>query len=549
MNRKEIITENSRMKINRNIMNQTNPNYLRNINLSNNSQVQKKKNKFNSYDNYNALNKQKFTNQIKKKKAKKTNLNINEYKPKNRNFAIIRDSSDILKYMSKDHMNQVDNNYYSLLNDFEVKNKKGNTSFYLIYDEPKTYKGFNGVNTIKSQGSSKFRFNQFLNKNKNKDYKHNISKISLPFCVYSQKTTYYENVNNFNKSDNLEYVYRNNNILNFNFKLKQEESKNNEIPINENNYNFEAKQNNTDTKNELLIINKRENIENDKSKKSEKSNNSSKNKRNNIQFPIMPTNSEENKDNEEKEESKGNEDEEENKGNEEEENKDNGEEENKDNEEEENKDNEEEENEKKEEEKEEEEQKEEDKVEKESNKEEVESNENNEEYKNEEESESINKENKKTIESEERKNEVENSDKISFGESENDDDELFKRRDLSNHCINNIIRLPKYHKKINILKTKKFNNKEQKNIKITFNNKKNDSKDNINIINNNQNNNHNQDKDKIIINLNEIKPVKIENIRLDGRFQNSRHYNKESGGSMSRSRKKKIKNVEFLRDI
>ena len=70
MNRKEIITENSRMKINRNIMNQTNPNYLRNINLSKNSQVQKKKNKFNSYDNYNVLTKQKVVNKRKKKKLK-----------------------------------------------------------------------------------------------------------------------------------------------------------------------------------------------------------------------------------------------------------------------------------------------------------------------------------------------------------------------------------------------------------------------------------------------------------------------------------------------
>ena len=132
MNRKEIITENSRMKINRNIMNQTNPNYLRNINLSKNSQVQKKKNKFNSYDNYNVLTKQKVVNKRKKKKTKRTNLNINEYKPKNRNCAIIRNSSDVFKYMPKANMNEVDNNYYLLLNDFEVKNQKGNTSFYLI---------------------------------------------------------------------------------------------------------------------------------------------------------------------------------------------------------------------------------------------------------------------------------------------------------------------------------------------------------------------------------------------------------------------------------
>ena len=306
MNRKEIITENSRMKINRNIMNQTNPNYLRNINLSKNSQVQKKKNKFNSYDNYNVLTKQKVVNKRKKKKTKRTNLNINEYKPKNRNCAIIRNSSDVFKYMPKANMNEVDNNYYLLLNDFEVKNQKGNTSFYLIYDDQNINKGFNGVNTIKYQGSSKLRFNQFLNKNKNQDYKHNISKISLPFCVYSQKSTFYENekINKYNKPDNLEYVYRNNNILGFNLKVKEEESKNNEIPINDNNHNFKDKRNNTNNRNELLTISNRENTENNITKKLNQSNNSSENKRNNEQIPIMPSNSEENKSNEEENEKK-----------------------------------------------------------------------------------------------------------------------------------------------------------------------------------------------------------------------------------------------------
>ena len=115
--------------------------------------------------------------------------------------------------------------------------------------------------------------------------------------------------------------------------------------------------------------------------------------------------------------------------------------------------------------------------------------------------------------------------------------------------------MPKNHKKINIIKTKKFNKKERNNINISFNDKKNNSKDNIN--NNDQNNNsdqncnsdNDQDLDKNLINLKEIKPKKFENIRIDNRFQNNRIYFKGSGGSKNNSKKKKIKNVEFLRDI
>ena len=379
MLKRGILTESTKNKNIRNIINKTYSDYLRKIILSSNSQASKKKKKFNSYKMYNNLNNHKIENKINNKKS---NFNINDYKPKNRKFAVIRNSSDILKYMPKEN-NKLDDDYFSLLNDFEVKFPRGNTCFYLIYNNPNKFTGFNNINSANHSKSQKIRFYQFVNDINEETYKHNISKLLLPFCIYNHKSTYYGSLNNFYNEYHLEYIYKNNknNNKKFNSKKKEEESKNN------NYYDENYKRN-----------------------------------------MIKIQNIESNHKNEEEEES-------------------------------------------------------------------------NEENKHEGDKESLTEE--------------ESLDKLSFGDSDNDN-ELLKRRELTNHCIINIIKLPKYRNKKNIRKIRYINNKFD---------------------------------DKKITNSKGTTPKKIENLRSDNKFINNNKSIKETEHSKSNSKKKKIKNIEYLRDI
>ena len=469
MNGKEIITEKSREQKYGNIINK---------------KKKKKKNNLDK-DSFDFKNKN-FENKIK---LSGNNIYINNYKPRNRNFVIIRNTRDILKYMPKENSKEDDNNYYSLLNDFEVKNKKGNTSYYLIYSEQNKYNEHNNSNTLKSQESSKLRLDKFIKSNKSKEYKHNINKFSLPFCVNNLRPKAFENINNLTEQNEQDYFYRNNHIDNtnqkkiFDFdyfknykrKIKQEESKNNEVIMieeyNNDKGNPDIINNNekvitSNNKNNKVSEENLENVDKDQNEEenmySDKSSNISGNNENsrNIPIIIMPKNttknidiSEENKNNAESNEK------------EEEEDKDN---------------------------------KEEDKME---------DNEDNNDGNNEEDNiENINSENKKTIESEEEKNDYEITDKISSEESES---ELYQRKDLSTHCIVNIIKMPKQTKRSNfrIIRQNLDKNRNKK----EFNSKKINSQKNI--------------ESKIHINL------------------------KKSEESRKSSKKKKIKSIEFLREF
>ena len=496
MNEKEIITEKTRMKNIRNFGNKTNPNYSRQINLSQKSNSQKKKNKYKSYNDFYDLNNQKYENKILFKGRKNY---IYNYQPQNRNFAVIRNSKDIMKYMPDENSKEIDNNYFSLINDFEVKFPIGNTSFYLIYDWTNKNHGFNNINTLKYQKSSKERFHQFIMKNKNKQYKQNISKISLPFCVYRHKSSYIEKENE-NKKDSKEeefYLNRNNYELNNKQLEKLEESKNNEVIMieeynnynenpyivennekmitnpniennedNEDNANLEENENEEENKINEDSVNKEYNEENEKEENKEdnqsngnneniensdykKADNFSENSRNhsrNNTITLKPTNTQKNT-----VESK------ENKINEEEELE----------------------------------------------------HDNSEVFKNEEEKESITKEDKKTIESEEKEKEVESSDRFSLDEN---DTELSGRRDLSTHCIVNVIKLPKQSKKFNFRRIRQ--NQEQIRNKTEISSKKYQSKkkENKEPINKHNNNVmiYNENKDSTI----GRKKIKIKSVEL-----------------------------------
>ena len=86
----------------RNINNQTNIEYSNNLKLTNISKSKKKKKKYKSYDDFNDINNQ-------KSKEIKSNF-INDYQPNYRNFAIIRNSKDIMKYIPKENSKEIDNN-------------------------------------------------------------------------------------------------------------------------------------------------------------------------------------------------------------------------------------------------------------------------------------------------------------------------------------------------------------------------------------------------------------------------------------------------------
>ena len=489
MNEKVLITEKFKMDNIRNFKNRTNPNYYNSFRLTNSSKGEKKKKKYNSYNDFYEPNNQKQ----KSGKISKNYMHINDYQPKNRNFAIIRNSNDIMKYMDCENNKEMDDNYYSLLNDFEVKYTNGNTSFYLIYNDPKILSKYDNSKTLKSQQSFKFKIDELQNKNKNEEYKHNIGKISLPFCIYPNKHSYDKNIDNLNNQKEQDYFYRNNYTWNFRRIPEQEESKNNEINIIEENNNLKTKPNNIDNIDQTTSNITKENENNNNYKLQNNQSENNENQRNYTES-LVPENTQKNNisseydnkkdESEEKEEKEKNEEKEEKEDNEEKEEK---------------------------EEKEENEEKEEDNDKKE-----------NENYNGEEESnnevegeENIesdnNNEEKKTIESEEKKNETISTDKFSFGESDN---ELYNRRDLTTYGIINIIRLPKYHKKININIVRKFIDKNRNKKKF---------------------NSINPEKKK-----NSVEPIGNKN-RINTTFND--------GGSSRRRKRNKIKNIEFLREF
>lgn len=232
------------MEYNRNIVHQTNTDYSYNLRLTKNSKGKKKKKNFKSYDDYSDI--------INQKKNNIKYNNINNYQPDNRKFAIIRNNGDIMKYYNKEDNKENDNNYYSLLNDFEVKYPKGNTNFYIIYNNsykyPYKYINSNYTNIpLKSHHSFKLNVHHLMKKSNKKLYNYNIGKDSLPFCIYSKKSTNVDSndimkVNNsFNNQNYFDFPYKNNHfnyIRNYNKLENSEESKNNDAIMIEDYNNF-----------------------------------------------------------------------------------------------------------------------------------------------------------------------------------------------------------------------------------------------------------------------------------------------------------------------
>ena len=136
-------------------------------------------------------------------------------------------------------------------------------------NDPKILSKYDNSKTLKSQQSFKFKIDELQNKNKNEEYKHNIGKISLPFCIYPNKHSYDKNIDNLNNQKEQDYFYRNNYTWNFRQIPEQEESKNNEINIIEENNILKTKPNNIDnidqtTSNILLRNGKRKKINSNK---------------------------------------------------------------------------------------------------------------------------------------------------------------------------------------------------------------------------------------------------------------------------------------------
>ena len=413
----------------RNINNQTNIEYSNNLKLTNISKSKKKKKKYKSYDDFNDINNQ-------KNKEIKSNF-INDYQPNYRNFAIIRNSKDIMKYIPKENSKEIDNNYYSLLNDFEVNYPKGNTNFYLIYNDSYRYPYQFNISkysniALKSHHSFKLGVNQLMIKNNKKELNYNISKESLPFCIYDQNSSNNAIIKEYIDKylNNQEYfLYNRRNtyfkyIKNYNKIISHEESKNNDAIMLEdyNNFNPNLNNNNGIREKKIYYINTFNDNSHNKSKESnipsEKNSENNENSRNRIK---LTNTREDNNINEEEPNIDGN----------------------------------------------------------------IEPN-------------------------EEKKKETFSTDVFSLNES---DDELYNRGDLSTYGIVNILRLPKERKKFN-LRLLRQNNKENNDKKNDI--KENESKKDEDFIPENKNNN---------------------NINI-----------KKTEGSSFHSGKKKIKNVEFLRE-
>ena len=240
------------MENNRNFKHLTNSDYSNNLVLTKNNKEKKNKKNFKSYSDYTDLN-------IQNKNEAQYN-NINNYQPHKRNFVIIRNSRDIMKYFPKEYSKEFENNYDSLLNDFELKYPTGNTNFYIIYDDsqkyPYKFKSSKYSNiSLKSHHSFKLNVHKLMIKSNKKKYNYNIGKDFLPFCIYSKKSSNVEkndnikeNINNnVDNRDYLVYPYRNNhfNYIRNNNKLdNSEESKNNDPIMIEDYHSFKPNINN-----------------------------------------------------------------------------------------------------------------------------------------------------------------------------------------------------------------------------------------------------------------------------------------------------------------
>ena len=105
---------------------------------------------------------------------------INNYKPKNKKFKVIRNDNDILKYFSKNYkknkINDNKDNDDSLLNDFDTTQSNKNNIIYLINpnnnNENISIKNINNYHNLKNQYKDKY-------------YNKKISKNFLPFCIYN----------------------------------------------------------------------------------------------------------------------------------------------------------------------------------------------------------------------------------------------------------------------------------------------------------------------------------------------------------------------------
>ena len=394
---KNEITAKKRKKNNRNIKQRTAQNFYRFTNSNQINTIQKKI-KFKTTDNYNK-NKIKIQPNQTTNKINKNNIYINNYQPKTRKFAIIRNRNDVMKYMKEENNKEVENNYYSLLNDFEVKFKKGNTNFYLIYNDSSYNKKENSPNINKPAIQENYKNEFVLNDNKKEIYRPSISKLSLPFCIYehgllnlepqNNHINYLQNPNLYNKKEeskseeNLEYLNNNTDLENQNNLNNNENNKYNIL----NNFNIpnEKEEQNESNNNINLISNPND----------ENSENSNKEKDDNNEEPI--------ENEEEEEKSSYKEEDDDNNANEKEDEK----------------------------------------------SEERKNNDTNEEQ------EEKMKDNDKEKE-EEKNNETDSSWSIYMKDS---DDELFQRNGLSIHYFKNIIRLPKSHKRA-FLKNKKIINND-----------------------------------------------------------------------------------------
>lgn len=106
---------------------------------------------------------------------------INNFKPRNKKFHIIRNGTenDIAKYFSKNHNNKSKQSIDNILDDFDINDSNKNNVFYLVNDKNNNKKKFNIKNIYTSN-----------NNNRNQCYGKKISKVSLPFCVYSNYNKY-----------------------------------------------------------------------------------------------------------------------------------------------------------------------------------------------------------------------------------------------------------------------------------------------------------------------------------------------------------------------
>ena len=120
-----------------------------------------------------------FTENNKKNKRYQNNIYINNYKPKNRKFKVIRNDNDILKYFSKNYRkNNINKTNNILLTDFDSQPNKNNT-FYLVNND-------NNV-TIRDMNDYYNLEKQYINNNYDDNKK--ISKIYLPFCIYNHNNS------------------------------------------------------------------------------------------------------------------------------------------------------------------------------------------------------------------------------------------------------------------------------------------------------------------------------------------------------------------------